>query len=103
MIETNVEHASTLFSALGSQIRLKILLIINETKRPLHIKAIANELHMDYAAVYRHIEVLKRSGLVQIYEVGRSRVVSPLCSNLLRQMLSLAEQAKKSNSALACP
>ena len=30
---------------------------------------------MDYAAVYRHIKVLEDSGLVNIYEVGRSRVV----------------------------
>ena len=83
---------STVFDALGNPIRLRILSIINETKRPLHIKAVAENLQMDYGAVYRHVEILKKAGLVQIFDVGRSRVLSPLQVDLVKQMLSLAKQ-----------
>jgi ArsR family transcriptional regulator len=85
---------SAVFNALGSPIRLKILSIISETKRPMHIKAISKGLKMDYAAVYRHIDILKRAGLVQIFEVGRSRVVSPLHADELSQIFSLTQRIK---------
>jgi DNA-binding transcriptional ArsR family regulator len=89
-----VEYArlSKVFDALGSPVRLRILQLVCETKRPLHIKAVAEILRMDYGAVYRHIDVLKKAGLVQIFEVGRSRVLSPLHSELLNQLLTSAEQ-----------
>jgi DNA-binding transcriptional ArsR family regulator len=51
-------------------------------------------LGMDYGAVYRHVEVLKKVGLVQIFEVGRSRVLSLLHGELLNQILALALQLK---------
>jgi len=86
------ERLSAIFNALGNPIRLKILSIISQTKRPLHIKAVAKTLQLDYAAVYRHIDTLKKAGLVQIFEVGRSRVLSPLHSDVLNQIFSLAQQ-----------
>jgi len=86
------EQVSLVFSALGNPIRLRILSLVNETKRPLHIKAVAKALQMDYAAVYRHIDVLKKAGLVQIFEVGRSRVLSPLHADLVEEILTLAQQ-----------
>jgi len=86
------ERLSKVFAALSNPIRLRILAIISETKRPLHIKAIARALQMDYAATYRHVDVLKKAGLVQIFEVGRSRVLSPLQTDLVKQILSLAKQ-----------
>jgi len=85
-------HLSKVFNALGNPIRLKILLIVNETKRPLHIKAVAKTLQMDYAAVYRHIGILKKAGLIQIFEVGRSRVLSPLHTDVVNQIFALARQ-----------
>jgi len=87
-------HLSRVFDALGSPVRLRILELVRETKRPLHIKAVANMLRMDYGAVYRHVEVLKKAGLVQIFEVGRSRVLSLLHGELLNQILALALQIK---------
>jgi len=92
--KTDVEFArlSQVFSALGNPVRLRILQLVCETKRPLHIKAVAETLRMDYGAVYRHIDVLKKARLVQIFEVGRSRVLSPLHSELLNQLLTSAEQ-----------
>lgn len=87
-------HLSRVFDALGNPVRLRILELVRETKRPLHIKAVANILQMDYGAVYRHVEVLKEAGLVQIFEVGRSRVLSLLHSELLSQILALALQVK---------
>jgi ArsR family transcriptional regulator len=73
--EQELKQVSEVFSALGSPTRLKIVELVSETQRPLHIKAVALALKKDYAAVYRHIVVLEKSGLVGIYEVGRSRVI----------------------------
>ncbi len=84
-----------IFGALGNPTRLNILSIIDETKRPLHIKAVARALRMDYAAVYRHVDVLKRAGLVQIFEVGRSRVLSLTHADLVKEILTLAEQIQR--------
>jgi len=89
-----IEYFSRVFSALGSPVRLRILSIISETQRPLHIKAVAKALNMDYAAVYRHVDVLKKAGLLQVYEVGRSRVLSPLHTDLMKQVFSLVKQVK---------
>ena len=86
-----IERISTVFKALGSSTRLKILQVIDETKRPLHITAVADLLKIDYAAVYRHVEVLKMANLLEVYEVGRSRVLSPVHSDLLKQLIRLAK------------
>ncbi len=90
--EENTEHLSAIFAALGNPVRLRILQLISETKRPLHIKAVARALQMDYAAVYRHVDILKRAGLVQIFEVGRSRVLSLSCADLIKKIFALAQQ-----------
>ena len=73
--EQELRQLSDVFSALGSPTRLKIIELVSKTERPLHIKAVAQMLQKDYAAVYRHIRVLEECGLVGIYEVGRSRVI----------------------------
>ncbi|MEM2904567.1 MAG: winged helix-turn-helix domain-containing protein [Candidatus Bathyarchaeia archaeon] len=81
-------YAETL-KALGSPVRLRILLMLAETKRPLHIKAVAKNLGLDYAAVYRHVETLKRARLLEVYEVGRSRVLTPTRPESLKAFLQL--------------
>jgi len=73
--EQKLRQVSAIFSALGSPTRLKIVELVSETERPLHIKAVAQVLKKDYAAVYRHVRVLEKSGVVGVYEVGRSRVI----------------------------
>ncbi len=50
---------------------------------------------MDYAAVYRHIDVLKKANLVQIFEVGRSRVLSPLHVKVVKQLIQQAKAVTK--------
>lgn len=87
-----VDQVSGVFAALGNPTRIKILLLVSETKRPLHIKAVAKALGMDYAAVYRHIQVLQENGLLEAYEVGRSRVLSPKRMELVRQMMEIANK-----------
>lgn len=86
--ETLQSYAERL-KALGSPVRLRILLMLTETKRPLHIKAVAERLGIDYAAVYRHVETLKRAGLLEIYEVGRSRVLTPTRPDSIKAFLEL--------------
>lgn len=94
-VNDETRHLSLIFSALGNPIRLKILLIVSETKRPLHIKAVAETLRMDYAGVYRHVNILKKAGLVQIFEVGRSRVLSPLHTEALSKICALTKQIEQ--------
>lgn len=63
-----------LLFALSNPVRLRIVEILMKTEKPLHIEGIARQLKMDYGAVYRHIDLLKKVGIIDIYEVGRSRV-----------------------------
>jgi len=88
--EKEISRVSIVFAALSNPARLKILSIIRETKKPLHIKAVAITLKMDYAAVYRHIAILKKANLLQIFEVGRSRVLSPLHVEGVEQLVQQA-------------
>ena len=75
--------------------RLRILLMLMDSKKPLHITAVASNLKMDYGGIYRHVEVLREAGLIQVYEVGRSRVLSPLNAELLRDLVSKAQSFNK--------
>jgi len=83
--EQELRQVSAIFSALGSPTRLNIVELVSETERPLHIKAVAQALKKDYAAVYRHIRVLEKSGLVGVYEVGRSRVIYLKNAELIKE------------------
>lgn len=76
MPQNEAKQMALIYRSLGSEVRLKIINLILSTNRPLHIQAIATNIGRDYAGVYRHIRALKNSGLVDIFEVGRSRVVS---------------------------
>ena len=73
-----LKSMSQTFSALGNIVRLRILLMLIDSKKPLHITAVASNLKMDYGGVHRHVEILRNAGLIQVFEVGRSRVLSPL-------------------------
>ena len=88
--ELDVPRVSHIFNALGNDTRVRALLLVDQTERPLHIKAIAEALKLDYAALYRHIKVLQRSGLLVVYEVGRSRVVSLKNRESIEQLLQIA-------------
>jgi len=90
-----LKSASTTFAALGNSVRLRILLMLMDSKKPLHITAVASNLKMDYGGIYRHVEVLRDAGLLQVYEVGRSRVLSPLNAELLRDLVSKAKSFSK--------
>jgi DNA-binding transcriptional ArsR family regulator len=90
-----LKSASTTFAALGNSVRLRILLMLIDSKKPLHITAVASNLKMDYGGIYRHVEVLRDAGLLQVYEVGRSRVLSPLNVELLRDLISKAKSFSK--------
>jgi DNA-binding transcriptional ArsR family regulator len=90
-----LKSASTLFVALGNPVRLRILLMLMDNKKPLHIMGVASNLKMDYGRVYRHVEVLEAAGLIQVYEVGRSRVLSPLNSDVIRDFITRAKSFTK--------
>jgi DNA-binding transcriptional ArsR family regulator len=47
---------------------------------------------MDYGGVYRHVEVLRDAGLIQVYDVGRSRVLSPLNAELIKDFIAKAKK-----------
>ncbi len=90
--EKGISQVSRVASALGNPTRLRIVVLISETKRPLHIKAVAEILKKDYAAVYRHVKVLENNGLLDVYEVGRSRVLYPKNVELVKQFIQIAKK-----------
>jgi len=90
-----LRSASVTFSALGNSVRLRILLMLMDSKKPLHITAVASNLKMDYGGVYRHVEILRNAGLLQVYEVGRSRVLSPLNIEEVRDFITKAKSFNK--------
>ena len=92
--EEELRTASTIFNALGSVVRLRILKMLIETKKPLHIKAVARNLDMDYAAVYRHVHVLRTARLLEVYEVGRSRVLTPRKPDLVGEMIQKTKELR---------
>lgn len=87
--DRDLEADANRLKALGSSVRLRILLMLLETKRPLHIKAVAQNLSMEYTAVYRHVETLKQAGILEVYEVGRSRVLTPARPDSIKALLQL--------------
>jgi ArsR family transcriptional regulator len=90
--EEDLRTASTIFNALGSVVRLRILKMLIETKKPLHIKAVARNLGMDYAAVYRHVHVLRTARLLEVFEVGRSRVLTPRKPDLISELMQRTKE-----------
>ena len=90
-----LKSASQTFSALGNIVRLRILLMLMDSKKPLHITAVASNLKMDYGGVHRHVEVLRNAGLLQVFEVGRSRVLSPLNIEQVRGFITGAKELSK--------
>jgi len=90
--EEDLRTASTIFDALGSVVRLKILRMLIDTKKPLHIKAVARNLNMDYAAVYRHVHVLRTARLLEVFEVGRSRVLTPRKPELITVLIQRTKE-----------
>jgi len=66
-----------------------------DSKKPLHITAVASNLKMDYGGVHRHVEVLRNAGLLQVFEVGRSRVLSPLNIEQVREFIAGAKELTK--------
>lgn len=89
--EDEIRKVSNIFGAIGNPIRFEILVLVNETERPLHIKAVAKLLKKDYAAVYRHVKILEKNGLIRIYEVGRSRVLYARNAELIKKLIEVAK------------
>ncbi len=90
--EEVIGQLAAIFQALGNETRLKTLMLIKDTKRPLHIKAISNALQIEYAALYRHVKLLQRSGLVETFDVGRSQVLALRHKDALDQLLQIMQK-----------
>ena len=95
--QEDVERLASFFNAIGNSIRLKILLTLQQTRRPLHIKAISKQLGVDYAAIYRHVKLLEAAGFIEIFEVGRSRVLSLTPRAPVDQLIKLAQATFSNN------
>ena len=92
MSDEIIGQLATIFQALGNETRLKALMLIKDTQRPLHIKAISNALQIEYAALYRHVKQLQRSGLVETFDVGRSQVLALKHKDALNQLLEITQK-----------
>lgn len=95
MSEEDLQNAAKVFYALSSVARLRILSLLESSRRPLHIKAVSRTLKIDYATVYRHIRTLESAGLVEIYDVGRSRVVEVKDPDTLKELIAKASGVKQ--------
>jgi DNA-binding transcriptional ArsR family regulator len=69
--------------------------MLMDSKKPLHITAVATNLKMDYGGIYRHIEVLRDAGLLHVYEVGRSRVLTPVNVELVKDLIEKGKNQLK--------
>ena len=87
-----MDGISKIFQAMGNDTRIKILHLVSSTTRPLHIKAVARGLKLDYAAVYRHVKVLEQTGLIEVYDVGRSRVLSLKNKEWINELITIAKK-----------
>jgi DNA-binding transcriptional ArsR family regulator len=92
MQEDAIESRAKLFQSLSSDARLRILFMLLKTDKPVHIKGVARALKLDYAVTYRHIENLREAKLVNIYEVGRSRVPYVLDKAHLQALFDAADK-----------
>ena len=92
MSDEIIGQLAAIFQALGNETRLKALMLIKDTQRPLHIKAISNALQIEYAALYRHVKQLQRSGLVETFDVGRSQVLALKHKDALNQLLEITQK-----------
>ena len=52
--EEDLRTASTIFNALGSVVRLRILKMLIETKKPLHIKAVGTAIERETTFTKQH-------------------------------------------------
>ncbi|MCS7142807.1 MAG: winged helix-turn-helix domain-containing protein [Aigarchaeota archaeon] len=93
--QLDLTQLARIFGALGSPIRLQILQTVLKSDKPLHIKALSRSLKVKYTAIYRHVQVLKGAGLVTIYEVGRSRVVSVKGKETINDLIKIALNIQK--------
>lgn len=89
LTEREIHRTVRVFNALANEVRIKALLAIHESKRPLHITAVAKILEIEYAALYRHIKILTKSGLLVSYDVGRSQVLALNHGDYVIQLLEL--------------
>ncbi|MEN3047641.1 MAG: winged helix-turn-helix domain-containing protein [Candidatus Caldarchaeales archaeon] len=89
--EDGLKDLAKVLSALGNITRLRILKLVSETDRPLHIKALSRALKVRYSAVYRHVVTLRKAGIVTVHEVGRSRVVAIRRKRELDDLLKIVE------------
>jgi len=94
--EDDIYSMARIFSALGNPIRLRILQILSRSDRPLHIKAIAKITKTRYNSAYKHVKMLEEAGLINIFEVGRSRVLAVKSPELISQVWEFGKSFTKS-------
>jgi ArsR family transcriptional regulator len=87
-----IEQVAGVLGALGNRTRLRIVKLIAESDKPLHIKALSSALKVRYSAIYRHVVTLRKAGIVTVHEVGRSRVVALRRQKELDDLLRIATQ-----------
>jgi DNA-binding transcriptional ArsR family regulator len=85
-------RSSSLFSALGSPVRLKIVQEL--AGEPLMVTVLASKLGIGQPNASQHLAVLERAGLIQAKASGTSRVYSlrgPRVAQLLATMAEFCE------------
>ena len=97
MNEADVERAAAVFNALGNPTRLRTLTLVSETNRPLRIMAIAKARIGLCSTVQTRQNAQRTGGLVEVYEVDRSRVLIIKDAKQLKQIVETANKMMQSS------
>ena len=92
-----IGHAARLFGLLAEEARLRLLLLLAETK-DLPVTALAGALEMSQTAVSHHLTLLRMTGLVGYRRDGKHnfyRIESGLVRDLLEQFFADAGNGHK--------
>jgi predicted transcriptional regulator len=77
-----------LLNAIANTTKYRILEILLNEEKPLNIRTIAKLMQQDYSVIYRHVETLEETGIITIYEVGRSRVPHITNKETIKQIIT---------------
>ena len=81
---SDTEYASRIFHALSTQLRLNILLMVNE--KGYYINEIAEALGIPASTAALNVRVLEEAGLIMTSPVPGNRGTAKLCSCVISQL-----------------
>lgn len=97
IIIKDIESKTKLFKSLGDDTRLKILevLLNNDKENHICICEISAKLKKDQSTIFRHIHMLKESGIVKTQKEDKRLVCSLVSEERLVEFLKFVTECQK--------